>query len=88
MLLCWILSCAGVCRPILCGVGLSRKAEAKVSAYTDDISIFVSCQSDIKVVQKLLEQYERVVGAKINHNKSSGLQLGSWKGVALLGHFS
>lgn len=38
--------------------------------------------SDIKVVQKALEWYEKVMVIKINHNKSSGLQLGA---VCILG---
>lgn len=44
--------------------------------------------SDIEVVQKALVQYEKVTGAKINRNKSSGLELDAWRGVALLGSFS
>lgn len=53
-----------------------------------DVSIFVSCRSDIKVVQKALERYEKVMGGgKIKRNKSSGLRLGAWKWVALPGSF-
>lgn len=36
-------------------------------------------------VEKALEQYEKLTGAKTNRNKSSGLWLGAWKGVALPG---
>lgn len=37
------------------------------------VSIFMSCQGDIKLVQKACERYE-IMGAKINRNISSGLR--------------
>lgn len=46
------------------------------------------CRSDTEVVEKALERYEIIMGAKINRNKFSGLRLGAWKGVDILGHFS
>lgn len=44
--------------------------------------------SDIEVVQKVLEQYEKVIGPKINHNKSPSLQLDAWKEAIFPGLFS
>ena len=46
---------------------------AKVFAYSNDITIFVSHQSDINAMKKVVERYEEVAGAKINFNKSKGL---------------
>lgn len=52
--------------PALRGIAGPGGARAKVSAYADDrgVSIFVSCRSDIEVVQKALERYEKVTGAQ------------------------
>ena len=38
-------------------------------------------------MSKEIRRYEAVTGAKINREKSISLQLGSWKGCALLGLF-
>ena len=46
---------------------------AKVSAYTDDITFFVSCHLDILAVKKAVARYEQIAGAKINFDKSSEL---------------
>lgn len=53
----------------------SGGGRARVSAYVDQIFIFVSCRNEIKVVQKALKRYEMVTGVKINRNK--GLRLGT-----------
>ena len=61
---------------------------AKVSAYADDIIVFVSSRLDILAVKKAVEKYDKVAGAKVNFDKSEGLQLGAWKsGVPLPGPF-
>ena len=49
---------------------------ARVSAFADDITVFVSRRLDIKAVKK----YERIAGAKVNFDKSEGLRLGAWRG--------
>ena len=38
----------------------------KVSAYVDDVTVFVSCRLEITAVQQMLAKQERVTGAKIN----------------------
>ena len=50
---------------------------AKVSAYANDITVFVSRQLKIKVVKKAVKRYEEVACAKINFDKSEGLWLGA-----------
>ena len=52
---------------------------AKVSAYADDITVFVSRRLNILAGKKVVEKYEEVAGAKINFDKSDGLQLGAWR---------
>ena len=65
--------------PTLRGVPLAGQVRAKVSAYADDFTVFVSHQLNILVVKKAVERYE-VAGAKINFDESEGLQLGAWRG--------
>ena len=65
--------------PALCGVPFAGRVKAKVSAYADDITVFVSHRLDILAV-KVVERYEEVEDAKINFEKSEGLRLGAWRG--------
>lgn len=65
----------------------SGGARARVSAYADDVFTFVSSRSDIEVVLKALDQYEKLTGTKINRDKSSGLRISDWKEVDLSGPF-
>ena len=62
---------------------------ARVSAFADDITVFVSRRLDIKAVKKAVGEYERIAGAKVNFDKSEGLCLGTWRGSDTLpGPFS
>ncbi len=45
-----------------------------ISAYADDITVFVSIRLDILAVKKAVERYEKVAGAKVNFDKSEGLR--------------
>ena len=57
------------------GVPFASYLSAKVSAYTDDITIFVSYRSDIKAEKKAVDKYEEVTGAKIKFDQSEGQRL-------------
>ena len=57
---------------------------AKVSAYADDITVFVSRRLDIKAVKATVTRYEQIGRANINFDKSEGLRLGAWRGGVLL----
>ena len=48
---------------------------ARVSAFADDITVFVSRRLDIKAVKKAVGEYKRIAGAKVNFDKSEGLRL-------------
>ncbi|KAJ3612006.1 hypothetical protein NHX12_020285 [Muraenolepis orangiensis] len=54
-------------------------APPKLSAYADDVSIFVSSQRDVQCLQDTLSLYERASSAKVNWAKSSALLLGCWR---------
>ena len=62
------------------GVPFAGPLTARVSAFADDITVFVSRRLDIKAVRKSVGEYERIAGAKVNFDKSEGLQLGAWRG--------
>ena len=73
--------------PALHGVPFAGTLSARVSAFVDDITVFVSCRLHIKAV-KVVGEYERIAGAKVNFNKSEGLRLGAWRSsVTLPGPF-
>ena len=62
------------------GVPFAGPLSARVSAFADDITVFVSRRLDIKAVKKAVSEYERIAGAKVNFDKSEGLRLGAWRG--------
>ena len=74
--------------PALRGILLSGSVRAKISAFADDITVFVSRRRDILAVKEAVASYEKVAGAKVNFDKSEGLWLGAWRGsVPLPGPF-
>ena len=74
--------------PVLRGLTLPGSSEvARNTAYADYVSVLVTSNAEVEEVSKEIGRYEAVTGAKINREKSVGLQLGSWKGCALPGHF-
>ncbi len=49
-----------------------------VSAYADDVNIFISGQNDIQILCKNLNLYEKSSSAKVNWAKCDGFAVGSW----------
>ena len=66
--------------PALRGVPFAGLLTARVSAFADDITVFVSRHLDIKAVKEAVVEYERIAGAKVNFDKSEGLRVGAWRG--------
>ena len=66
--------------PALRGVSFADPLTARVSAFADDITVFVSRRLDIKAVKKAVAESERIAGAKVNFDKSEGLRLGARMG--------
>ena len=62
------------------GISLTGSVSAKISTFADDITVFVFRRLDIVAVKMAVERYEKVAGAKVNFDKSEGLQLGAWRG--------
>ena len=67
----------GGARPALRGILLTGSVRAKISAFADDITVFVSRRRDILAVKEAVARYEKVAGAKVNFDKSEGLGCGS-----------
>ena len=61
--------------PALRSIRLAGALSVKVSAYADDITVFMSRRLEIKAVKKAMAMYKQIAWAKINLNKSEGLQL-------------
>lgn len=55
-----------------------------VSVCADDITIILTGMKHLRCVGEGIKYYETVVGAKVNHEKSVGLQLGTWSGKSML----
>ncbi|KAJ3599425.1 hypothetical protein NHX12_033388 [Muraenolepis orangiensis] len=75
-LLCRLRSqLSGLSLPASCGL----EHPPTLSAYADDVSIFVSSQRGVQCLQDTLSLYERASSARVNWAKSSALLLGRWR---------
>ena len=66
--------------PALRGIPFVGHLAARVSAFADDVTVFVSRRQDIEAVKEAVVEYERIAGAKVNFDKSQDFWLGAWKG--------
>ena len=66
------------------GVPFAGPLTARVSAFADDITVFVSRRQDRETVKKANGEYKQIAGAKVNFDKSEDLWLGAWKGCDTL----
>ena len=62
------------------GIPFAGRLATRVSAFADDITVFVSRRLDIEAVKEAVFEYERIAGAKVNFDKSEGLRFGAWTG--------
>ncbi|KAJ3604517.1 hypothetical protein NHX12_029257 [Muraenolepis orangiensis] len=74
--LCWPPGSRWVMEEQESPCGLERPT---LSAYADDVSIFVSSQRDVQCLQDTLSLYERASSARFNWAKSRALLLGRWR---------
>jgi len=49
-----------------------------VIVYTDNVSILMTSQEDVRTVRAAIECYEKATGATLNIEKSSALAVGTW----------
>ena len=51
----------------------------KVSAYTDDVTVFITTNDSFTALNEELEKFEVASGSKLNRNKTNGLWISGWK---------
>ena len=56
--------------PTLRGIPFAGRLAARVSAFADDITVFVSRRLDIEAVKEAVVGYEWIAGAKVNFDKT------------------
>ena len=66
--------------PALRGIPFVVHLAARVSAFADDVTVFVSHRQDIEAVKEAVVECQRIAEAKFNFDKSEGLHLGAWRG--------
>uniref|UniRef100_A0A8B9HSV8 Reverse transcriptase domain-containing protein n=1 Tax=Astyanax mexicanus TaxID=7994 RepID=A0A8B9HSV8_ASTMX len=54
-----------------------KSSKLKLTAYADDITVFIKNQNELNVVNEHFKRYERVAGAKINLDKTEAVWLGN-----------
>ena len=54
-----------------------------LSAYADDVTVLVTAQEDVEVLESSLEVYEKASSAKVNWGKCEGFLMGSWAGMGV-----
>ena len=47
-------------------------------AYADDVTVIVTCRTDVSQMAEAVTQYERAIGARLNYGKSKALPIGTW----------
>ncbi|MGL5102459.1 MAG: reverse transcriptase domain-containing protein, partial [Plesiomonas sp.] len=62
----------------LTGLTFATAENVRLSAYADDVTVFIRGQDDIQVLKEQLALYERASSAKVNWSKCEGLLLGEW----------
>lgn len=70
---------AGFSLPGSCG----SERSLILTAYADDVHIFVSSQEDVECLQDALCIYENATSARVNWGKSDALLLGQWRDQAV-----
>jgi hypothetical protein len=55
-----------------------RKPRTAIMAYADDVTIMLTSQEEIKIVQDSIKSYQNASGVKINLDKSKALAIGGW----------
>ena len=55
-----------------------RRTKTAVTAYADDVTIYLTQVEDIPKMEEILQRYESASGAKINMQKSRAMTNGNW----------
>ena len=64
--------------PLFQGITLPLDGTIKLTAYADDVNVYVTQSSDINIIYSILSTYQSVSNAKVNWTKSCGLKMNGW----------
>ena len=64
--------------PLFQGITLPLDGTIKLTAYADDVNLYVTQSSDINIINSILSTYQSVSNAKVNWTKSCGLKMNGW----------
>uniref|UniRef100_A0A3Q3ERM5 Reverse transcriptase domain-containing protein n=1 Tax=Labrus bergylta TaxID=56723 RepID=A0A3Q3ERM5_9LABR len=70
---------SGLSLPAACSI----ECPPTISAYADDVNIFISNQGDVRCLRDTLSLYERATAARVNWEKSGALLVGEWRDQAV-----
>lgn len=65
----------------LVGLEMENKCCVVLSAYADDVTVFIKQQKDVEVLIQNLSLFERASSVKVNWAKCEGYVLGQWEGT-------
>ena len=60
------------------GITLPLDVTIKLTAYADDVNLYVTQSSDINIINSILSTYQSVSIASVNWTKSCGLKMNGW----------
>ena len=63
--------------------GAGAQSAVALSAYADDVTVFIRGQEDVECLIKSLTLYEQASSARVNWEKCEGYALGQWQGNRL-----
>ena len=61
--------------PLFQGITLSLDGTIKVTAYANDVNLYVTQSSDINIINSIISTYQSVSNANVNWTKSCGLKM-------------
>ena len=64
--------------PLFHGITLPLDGTIKLTAYADDVNLYVTQSSDINIINSILSTCQSLSNAKVNWSKSFGLKMNGW----------
>ena len=64
--------------PLFQGITLPLDDTIKLTAYADDLNVYVTQSSDINIINSILSTYQPVSNGKVNWTKSCRLKMNGW----------
>ena len=64
--------------PLFQVITLPLDGTIKLTAYADDVNLYVTQSCDINIINSILSPYQSVSIAKVNWTKSCGLKINGW----------